>query len=56
MGAPGIISRVLCPLAGGDFTYASIEQGKESAQGQLTVKDLIRIYEAIKKNEKPLSR
>ncbi|MBI4187869.1 MAG: type I 3-dehydroquinate dehydratase [Chloroflexi bacterium] len=52
MGAPGIISRVLCPLAGGDFTYASIETGKESAQGQLTVKDLLAIYEAINKNGK----
>jgi len=45
MGPLGGISRVLCPLAGGDFTYASIERGKESAPGQITVKDLTKIYE-----------
>ncbi len=40
MGPLGVVSRVLCPLVGGDFTYASIEKGKESAQGQITVRDL----------------
>lgn len=44
MGSLGYISRVLCPLAGGDFTYASIGEGMESAPGQLTVKDLRNIY------------
>ncbi|MFC1965399.1 type I 3-dehydroquinate dehydratase [Chloroflexota bacterium] len=48
MGALGTISRVLCPLAGGDFTYAAIEQGKETAQGQITVRELTRIYEIIR--------
>ncbi len=48
MGPLGGISRVLCPLAGGDFTYASIESGKESAPGQITVKDLTKIYEMVK--------
>ena len=43
MGPLGIISRVLSPLVGGDFTYASIEKGKESAPGQLTVRDLVKI-------------
>ena len=47
MGALGITSRVFCPLVGGDFTYASIEQGKESAQGQITVKELAKIYEMV---------
>ncbi len=47
MGPLGSISRVLCPLAGGDFTYASIEQGKESAEGQITVGDLMKIYEMV---------
>jgi len=37
MGEKGMISRFLSPLVGGDFTYASIEEGKESASGQLTV-------------------
>jgi 3-dehydroquinate dehydratase type I len=44
MGPPGFASRILCPLFGGDFTYASIEAGKESASGQITVRDLRKIY------------
>ncbi len=47
MGNLGSVSRVLCPLVGGDFTYASIEPGKESAQGQMTVRDLVKIYEMV---------
>jgi 3-dehydroquinate dehydratase-1 len=47
MGALGYISRVLCPLVGGDFTYAAIGEGMESAPGQLTVKDLRDIYEMM---------
>ena len=48
MGQEGQISRVLSPLVGADFTYASIEVGKESAPGQITVKELTRIYGMIK--------
>ena len=44
MGPSGFASRILCPLVGGDFTYASIEAGKESASGQITVRDLRKIY------------
>lgn len=47
MGPAGILSRVLCPLAGGELTYASIEQGKESAPGQITVREMINIYQMI---------
>lgn len=47
MGALGTMSRILCPLVGGDFTYASIAEGKESAQGQITVRDLRQIYEMV---------
>ena len=47
MGPLGLASRILCPLVGGDFTYASIEKGKESAPGQLTVRDLRKIYEMV---------
>ena len=47
MGALGLISRILCPLAGGYFTYASIEAGKESAPGQLTLSNLSEIYGAV---------
>ncbi len=48
MGNLGLMSRVLCPLVGGDFTYASIEKGKESAPGQITAEDLRKLYEMVK--------
>ena len=49
MGPLGSVSRVLCPLVGGDFTYASIETGKESAAGQITVRDLRKLYGVLKR-------
>ncbi len=47
-GAVGQISRVLCPLVGGYLTYASIEAGRESAEGQITVGEMREIYRLIK--------
>ena len=47
MGPRGLTSRIFCPLAGGDFTYASIEEGRESASGQITVSNLANIYRII---------
>ncbi len=47
MGPLGFASRVLCPLVGEDFTYASTEKGKESAPGQITVTDLRKLYEMM---------
>ncbi len=47
MGPLGHISRVLGPLVGGDFTYASIEKGRESAPGQITIRDLRKLYEMV---------
>ena len=47
MGPLGLASRILCPLVGGDFTYASIEKGKESAPGQLTVRKLRKLYNMV---------
>jgi 3-dehydroquinate dehydratase-1 len=47
MGAKGRFSRVLSPLAGGYFTYASVGQGKESAEGQITIKGLREIYRIL---------
>ena len=49
MGPLGFASRVLCPLVGGDFTYASTEKGKESASGQITVRELRKLYEVMTK-------
>ncbi len=48
MGPLGLTSRVLCPLVGGEFTYASIAPGKESAQGQITVGELVKLYAVLK--------
>ncbi|MDO8715704.1 MAG: type I 3-dehydroquinate dehydratase [Dehalococcoidales bacterium] len=47
MGPSGLMSRVLCPLVGGEFTYASIEKGKESARGQMTISEMRRMYGMI---------
>jgi 3-dehydroquinate dehydratase type I len=44
MGPMGISSRIFCPLVGGYLTYAAIEEGKESAPGQITVAQLRKIY------------
>jgi len=44
MGPLGSVSRILCPLVGGNFIYASVEEGQESASGQMTVRDLRNIY------------
>jgi len=37
MGEPGKVSRLLSPLFGAFFTIASLEQGKETASGQMTI-------------------
>jgi 3-dehydroquinate dehydratase type I len=50
MGKAGRLSRVLCPLAGGYFTFAALAAGKESAAGQLTAGELRAIYDMIGKN------
>lgn len=44
MGTHGVPSRVLSPLVGGAFTYASAHEGEEVAQGQLTVTRMRKIY------------
>jgi len=49
MGDQGYLSRVLCPLAGGSFTYASLSAGKESAPGQITSAVLRRIYDMLER-------
>lgn len=47
MGKSGIWSRILAPFYGADFTYASLQSGLETAQGQPSVSELRRIYETI---------
>ena len=48
MGQLGLSSRILCPLAGGFLTYASIAKGTESAPGQLSVEELSELYRLVK--------
>ena len=48
MGPLGMISRVLCPLVGGEFIYAAIAVGNEAAPGQVTAAELRKIYQMVK--------
>lgn len=48
MGEAGRISRILSPLMGGYFTYASMAQGLESAAGQIPVRELNELYGYIR--------
>lgn len=48
MSQHGIISRVLSPLFGGAFTYASVEHSLETAPGQLTIRSLKDIYDVLR--------
>jgi 3-dehydroquinate dehydratase type I len=47
MGNLGITSRILSPLFGSSFTYASIITGEESAPGQLTIEETKKIYRLL---------
>jgi 3-dehydroquinate dehydratase/shikimate dehydrogenase len=44
MGEEGLLSRVLGPRAGAAFTFASPDNGTETAPGQVTVRTLIDLY------------
>jgi 3-dehydroquinate dehydratase type I len=48
MGELGQMSRILCPLSGGLFTYASLTTGESSAPGQLTVPRMRNIYGVLR--------
>ncbi|MEM2876022.1 MAG: type I 3-dehydroquinate dehydratase [Candidatus Bathyarchaeia archaeon] len=47
MGEKGLLSRILSPLVGGYFTYASIGEGFETAPGQISVQKLRMFYEVL---------
>ncbi len=47
MGPMGRLSRVACPILGGYLTFASLEQGQESASGQIPVKEMRKIMEGL---------
>jgi len=48
MGREGTMSRILSPVFGGFFTYASAEAGLEVADGQLTITELKKIYQIMR--------
>jgi len=47
MGELGKPSRLLSPVFGAFFTIASLESGRKTAQGQLTVQEMRNVYEAL---------
>jgi 3-dehydroquinate dehydratase type I len=48
MGELGKLSRLLSPLFGSSWTYASPGQGQESAPGQMSIGDMKWIYRKLK--------
>ncbi len=49
MGVEGRIIRVLAPLLGSPFTFASLAEGRETAEGQIDREKLIRLIEMVQK-------
>jgi len=47
MGEQGKISRVLSPLFGAFFTFASLERGSETAPGQMTIAEMQEQYKLL---------
>ena len=47
MGSLGKISRLLSPLYGSFFTFASLEKGSETAKGQLSIQEMKEIYKIL---------
>jgi len=48
MGELGKSSRLLSPVFGAFFTIASLEKGRKTAQGQLTIQEMRNAYEALR--------
>jgi len=47
MGEKGKISRIMSPLLGALFSFAALERGAESAPGQMTVGEMMRLMDII---------
>ena len=47
MGRKGLISRVLSPICGGYFTFASLMEGAATAPGQISINELKMLYEKL---------
>ncbi len=48
MGEKGVTSRVLAPLTGALYTYASLKDGEEVAPGQVSYTSLKKIYGSLR--------
>lgn len=51
MGEYGIISRILYKRFGSYLTFASLQKGKESAPGQISVHELLNVYQAQRQDK-----
>ncbi|MBM4053188.1 MAG: shikimate dehydrogenase [Planctomycetes bacterium] len=51
MGEYGIISRILYKVFGSYLTFASLQKGKESAPGQITIEELLNKYNVKNQNK-----
>jgi 3-dehydroquinate dehydratase len=47
MGEVGKISRLLSPIFGAFFTFASLEVGSETATGQMSIKEMQTAYNLL---------
>ena len=47
MGELGKVSRLLSPIFGGFFTFASLEHGSETASGQFTIQEMKAAYKLL---------
>lgn len=47
MGEAGKVSRIISPMFGAFFTFASLEQGGETASGQMTIRDMRVFYDLL---------
>jgi len=52
MGELGKVSRLLSPLFGGFFTFASLERGSETSPGQMTIQEMRTAYELLRLKRK----
>ena len=51
MGDYGVISRILYKRFGSYLTFASLQKGKESAPGQISIQELFNVYQAQKQDK-----
>jgi 3-dehydroquinate dehydratase/shikimate dehydrogenase len=47
MGSVGTPSRILSPLFGGEFTFASIDEKSTTAEGQLSIDHLRTVWQLL---------